>query len=155
MNEIPEAIIKITQEFLGKEMIDQFKEWYEKYHSVSPIIKEDNILYPVNLREGSMVRSFMRDSGFCGGWVEEDFNKNWEILVMAACGIIKEEKEVKKEKEGRFVYSKNKNGEWEFKILSTDGKVLALSIPVASKNECMNNISDIKRLAMDAQVSEQ
>jgi hypothetical protein len=80
---VPEDLIKLTKEFIGKETESQFKKWYKKYKTVSPIYREGNVVYVVNWREGRAIRSFMKRSGFCKDWTEEDFLNNWKILIEA------------------------------------------------------------------------
>jgi hypothetical protein len=81
--DIPEDLIELTKEFLEEKGINQFKKWYKKYKTVSPIYKKDNIIYITDWREGRAIISFMKKSGFCKEWTDEDFLNNWKILIEA------------------------------------------------------------------------
>jgi len=146
-----QKLIELTKEFLGEDGIAKFQKWYDEYSTVSPVYKEDNIIYPVHFREGVVIRNFMRRSIFCKGWKDEDFESNWPILVMAACDI--KEKEIPKLEKGRFIYYEEKQNEWRFKLVTSNNQILVISESYTSKINCINGIEDVKRLVSLAEVN--
>jgi len=154
MSQIPQKLIELTREFLGEDGIKQFKDWYKKYHTVSPVYRKDNIIYSVHLLEGMAVRNFMRRTGYCREFTDQDYDNNWPILVMAACEIKEEDMEIK-HRNGKYVYYKDKAGEWRFKLVAPNGEILVSSEGYSSKNACLKGIDSVKRLANLAEIKQQ
>jgi uncharacterized protein len=56
---------------------------------------------------------------------------------------------------GRFVISKDRKGEFRFKLVAGNGQTIAVSEGYASKAACVNGVESVRRNAADATVDDQ
>ncbi|MEV0589161.1 DUF1508 domain-containing protein [Nonomuraea sp. NPDC050310] len=53
---------------------------------------------------------------------------------------------------GKFVITKDKRGEFRFKLLAANGQTIAVSEGYASKTACVNGVESVRRSAAEATV---
>jgi len=86
--EIKKELIESVKLFLDRDGVEFFRTCKVGHGSISPVLIEqsgDTIIYhPVHFNQGTQVRKFMKASGFCEDWREEDFFQNWIMIVAAA-----------------------------------------------------------------------
>jgi len=71
--------------FLGAEGLSVFRNYKNKYGTVSPVIHEKGkIPWSVHFREGMLVRNRLWQSGLCQGWTAHDYDDNWQEVVEQA-----------------------------------------------------------------------
>jgi hypothetical protein len=86
---LPESLISDLRGYLGKDGVRFFQNCKDVYGTVSPIyVGAGGIPHPVHFREGTQIRNFMRTSGYCMGWTDEDFDEMWVEAVEKALDII-------------------------------------------------------------------
>lgn len=81
--EIPKPLVKALRAWLGDNGIYFFSMCLAEYGTVSPILR-GRIPHPVHWREGMTVRNFMRRSGFCDGWTDNELDETWCAAVELA-----------------------------------------------------------------------
>jgi len=81
---LPKGLIKKLKDYLGKDGRDFFQGCKSRYGTVSPVYMSGGIPHVVHYREGMSVRNFMRRSGFCSDWTNEDFDNKWTKAVELA-----------------------------------------------------------------------
>jgi hypothetical protein len=82
--EIPTALVKKTSEWLGDDGKKFFSNVKAKHGEINACWDDGGIPHPVHFREGMQVRNFMRMSGLCETWSDDDFDDNWIPLIEAA-----------------------------------------------------------------------
>ncbi|NUR84873.1 MAG: YegP family protein [Nonomuraea sp.] len=56
---------------------------------------------------------------------------------------------------GKFVISKDKRGEFRFKLLAANGQTIAVSEGYSTKAACVNGVESVRKNAGDATVDDQ
>lgn len=83
-------LIEKVRKWLGEEGINHFREYKNKYGTVSPVFMEGSIPHPVHFREGMQVRNFLRSLPECKGWSCHDFDNNWAQVIDCAISSVEE-----------------------------------------------------------------
>jgi len=81
---ITDSLVGAVTGFLRGEGLAFFRECQEKHGTVSPVLTEGKMPWPVHLREGMQVRNFMRKRPECEGWTDHDFDNTWKQVVELA-----------------------------------------------------------------------
>jgi uncharacterized protein YegP (UPF0339 family) len=55
---------------------------------------------------------------------------------------------------GKFMITKDKRGEFRFKLVADNGQTIAVSEGYTSKTACMNGVESVRRHASEAKVDE-
>ena len=85
VKKIPSALIPKLRVWLGYDGCALFTMFKEETGTVSPVLNRPGfLLHPVHFREGMAVRNFMRGSGECEGWTDEELDDNWTKAVELA-----------------------------------------------------------------------
>ncbi|MFI6323478.1 YegP family protein [Nonomuraea sp. NPDC050556] len=56
---------------------------------------------------------------------------------------------------GKFVITKDRRGEFRFKLVATNGQTIAVSEGYTTKAACMNGIESVRKNAGDATVADE
>jgi len=78
--DIPKPLVESLRAWLGDNGIAFFTKCLLEYGTVSPVF-HTRVPHPVHWREGMSVRNFMRRSGFCDNWTDNDLDEAWSRAV--------------------------------------------------------------------------
>jgi len=81
---INKAMIRYIKKRLGPEGLQFFRDLHKKYGKVDVCYRVGKIPHPVHLREGMVVRNYLRESGLCRNWTAHDYDNNWSEVVERA-----------------------------------------------------------------------
>jgi hypothetical protein len=81
-------LIKKVRKWLGEDGINHFREYKNKYGTVSPVYMEGTIPHPVHFRDGMQVRNFLRTLPECSTWTQEELDNKWaQVIDCAICSV--------------------------------------------------------------------
>lgn len=80
-------LIKYVQTHMEAHMGFYFRGLFEVMGSLNVTFRLGGMPHPVHFREGMQIRNFMRQSGYCTGWNDCDYDLYWERVVLLAIGI--------------------------------------------------------------------